>query len=257
MTGILQDKIAIITGSTSGIGAGIALAFAREGAKVVINGRRRERGEAVVQSIREQGGEALFVQGDLSQVEDCQRLSHETQKTFGGLDILVNNIGIFPRRDLEKTDAEFWDHLYDVNVRSAFLCAQSAAPLMRERGGGSIINIGSGHAFNTHPNRLFAYANTKSALYAMTMQLAGHLAKDRIRANWITVGWVLTEKEFEIQAGEGHDREWIAECEDKLPMGQYNTVEDMAAGCLYLASDAAARVTGSNINISAGMSIYI
>ena len=253
----LEEKIAIVTGSTSGIGACIARTFAAEGARVVITGRRRERGEAVAEEIRNAGGEAAFVQADLGEAEDCARLCDQTAEIFGGADILVNNTGIFPRRPFDETTAEFWDTMFDVNVRSAFLCSQQAARLMRPRGGGSIVNIGSGHAFNTGANNLFAYGCSKTAMYGMTMKLAGMLAKDRIRVNWVTVGWVLTEMEYEIQAAEGHDRKWIEEAEARLPMGQFNTVEDMAAGCLYLASDDAARVTGSNVNIAAGMGIHI
>jgi NAD(P)-dependent dehydrogenase (short-subunit alcohol dehydrogenase family) len=253
----LQDKIAIVTGSTSGIGAGIAKTFAEQGAKVVICGRRQERGEALVQTIADAGGQAIFVRADLAEAADCTRLCDEAAAAFGGVDILINNTGIFPRREFDETTAEFWDTMFDVNVRSAFLCSQQAARLMRPRGGGSIVNIGSGHAFNTGAGRLFAYGCSKTAMYGMTMKLAGMLAKDRIRVNWVTVGWVLTEMEYDIQAEEGRDANAVAEQEERLPMGQFNTVEDMAAGCLYLASDDAARVTGSNLNIAAGMGIHI
>ena len=101
---------------------------------------------------------------------------------------------------------EFWDQILDINVRAAFFCCQAATPLMRQRGGGSIINIGSVHAFGTRP-RMLPYGISKSALYALTMNLARILAPDHIRVNWVTVGWVLTEKEFEVQAGEGTESE--------------------------------------------------
>lgn len=253
----LRDKIALVTGSTSGIGAGIARTYAAEGAQVVVTGRRPERGQNLVEELRASGAQAAFVQADLSLAEDCQRLFSEVEGAFGGLDILVNNTGIFPRCSFDETTPEFWDEMMAVNLRSAFLCSQQAARLMKPRGGGSIVNIGSGHAFNSGSGgNLIAYGVSKTAMYGMTMKLAGILAKDRIRVNWITVGWVLTEMEYEIQALEGRDKDELEEISARLPMG-HNTVEDMAAGCLYLASDEAVRVTGSNINISAGMSIHI
>lgn len=253
----LQGKVAVVTGSTSGIGAGIAKAFASEGAKVVVSGRRQAEGEAIAGAIRDLGGAAVFQQTDLRRPEDCKGLCRRAAEEFGGLDILVNNAGVFTRTAFAETSVEFWDMIFEINVRGAFLCCQAAAPMMRERGGGAIINVGSGLAFNGY-DRLFAYGCSKGALYAMTMHLARILARDRIRVNWMTVGWVLTENELVVQEEqEGHDAEWLAQNEARLPMGQYNTVEDMAAGCVYLASDEAERVTGADLNISAGLCIRV
>jgi NAD(P)-dependent dehydrogenase (short-subunit alcohol dehydrogenase family) len=127
---------------------------------------------------------------------------------------------------------------------------------MRARGGGSIINMGSTLPWSLGDN-LFAYGCSKGAMYTMTRQLAGILRKDKIRANWVTIGWVLTEKEFEVQAGEGREDGWEVGQADQLPMGEFNTEADMAEACVYLASDAAARVTGTDLNVSAGLNIHI
>ncbi|NOZ22998.1 MAG: glucose 1-dehydrogenase [Planctomycetes bacterium] len=256
MTKRLEGKVAVVTGSTSGIGVGIVKAFAAEGARIVVSGRRKERGEEVAAEARNAGGEAVFHQTDVLKPEDCEGVCRRAVDEFGGLDILVNNAGVFPRANFEDTDADLWDRIFDINVRGPFLCSKAAAPLMRARGGGSIINIGSGNAFGFY-NALFAYSTSKSALHAMTMRLARILAPDRIRVNWITVGWILTEKEFDIQAGEGHDPEWLKQHEAHLPMGQYNTVEDVTAACVYLASDDAIRVTGADLAAAAGMGIHI
>ncbi|NUP98343.1 MAG: SDR family oxidoreductase [Armatimonadetes bacterium] len=256
MAGRLDGKIAVVTGSTSGIGQGIAVAFAREGAQVVVSGRRQEEGERVVRELRQNGGEAVFQPTDLTRPADCQRLIDRAMDAYGGLDILVNNAGIFPRCPLADITPEFWDEVFAVNLRGAFLCCQAAVPHLRARGGGAIINIGSGNAFIAGES-LLAYGVSKSALYALTMNLAKGLAADRIRVNWLTVGWVLTDKEFEVQAGQGRDREAMLAREGNLPMGQYNTVEDNAEACVYLASDAAARVTGSELNASAGLRIRL
>lgn len=252
----LSNKIAVVTGSTSGIGAAIAKTFAQEGAKVVITGRRADRGEALIADIQKAGGEAIFAQADVAIPEDCQRIFEQTKDAFGGLDILVNNAGIFPRAKFESTSVEFWDNMFNVNTRSAFLCSQAAVPLMKQRGGGSIINMGSTLPWSLGDN-LFAYGCSKGALYTMTRQMAGFLRKDKIRVNWVTIGWVLTEKEFEVQAGEGRQPGWETEQAPNLPMGEFNTEADMAEACLYLASDAAARVTGTDLNVSAGLNIHL
>ena len=254
--GRLRDKVAVVTGSTGGIGEGIARAFAAEGAGVVVSGRRADRGEAVAADIRAAGGRAVFQQTDMKDPLQCRRLCLRAREEFGGLDTLVNNAGIFPRASFEETTVEMWDEIFQVNLRGAFLCIQAAAALMKERGGGSIVNMGSGHAFHCW-EKLIPYGTSKTALYAMTMHLARALAPDKIRVNWITVGWVLTEKERQTQAGDGNDEARLAEIGQQLPMGGFDTVEEMAAACLYLAGDAAARITGSNVNASGGLCVRI
>ncbi len=253
----LAGKVAIVTGSTSGIGAEIGRVFAAEGAKVVVTGRRDERGAAIVAEIEAAGGQATFCMADLSEPDDCEAIVAHACDTFGGVDVLVNNAGIFPRSEFDESTPEFWDNMFDVNVRSVWLLCRAAARSMRERGGGSIINMGSGNAFNRSGGRLFIYGCSKSALYGMTMKLAGMLVGDRIRVNWVTVGWVLTEKEYEIQEGEGRDVESLESRAEALPMGRYNTERDNAYGCLFLASDESVAVTASNLNISAGLCIHI
>ncbi len=248
--------MAVVTGSTSGIGEDIACGLAREGASVVVSGRRRDRGEAIVEKIVESNGKAAFVQADLADASQCEMLIESAVERFGGLDILVNNAGIFPRATLEETDIAFWDAMFAINVRAPFFCVKHAVPHMRERGGGSIINIGSGHPWFNSPN-LIAYGTSKGALYTLTRKLAATLARDRIRVNWITVGWVLTEKEFEVQAGQGISPEKLREIEQGLPMGAMNTGDDYAAACVYLASGDAKHVTGTDLNASAGLSMHL
>ena len=257
MTDRLKNKVAIVTGSTSGIGEEIARVFAREGASVVISGRRADRGEAIVQSIHSSGGVAVFQQGDLGNPQDCTDLIQRAQQEFGGVDILVNNAAVFPRVEFDKITVEEWDREFNLNFRAAFLCSQAAIPLMKQRGGGGIINIGSCHTFSGTSDKLFTYACTKGALYMMTMKMAVAMAREQIRVNWVTVGWVLTEKEIEVEAGQGRDAAAMAELEKKvIPMGAYNTEAEIAAGCLYLASEDAIHVTGSELNISSGLCVH-
>ncbi|MCC7492166.1 MAG: SDR family oxidoreductase [Fimbriimonadaceae bacterium] len=254
MAGRLAGKIAVVTGSTSGIGAGIVQRFAAEGAAVVVSGRRPAEGESVVAQIRAAGGEASFCQTDVAVPADCRHLIAAAGEAYGGLDILVNNAGIFPRCRFLDTTVEFWDEVLNINVRGAFLCCQAAVPLMQAGGGGSIINVGSCNAFTTG-DALFAYGVSKGALWTLTQNLAKNLAPLRIRANWISVGWVLTEKELEVQAKEGRTPDDLQAGAAQRPMGEYNTVDDIAWAAVYLASDEAIRVSGSDLNASAGMRI--
>ena len=145
--GALDGKVAVVTGSTSGIGRAIASTFAKNGAHVVVSGRRSDRGKAVAEEIRRAGGSALFHQTDVAVPGDCRAVIERAAKEFGGVDILVNNAGIFPRAEIEDTTPELWDEIFNVNLRGAFFCCQAAIPLMKGRGGGTIINIGSGHPF--------------------------------------------------------------------------------------------------------------
>ena len=253
--GQLAGKVAVVTGSTSGIGAAIARGLAGEGAAVVVSGRRAERGREVVEAVERTGGRAIFQQADVIEPDDCRRLIDGAAEAFGGLDVLVNNAGIFPRQSFEQTDAAFWDRMFNINVRGAMFCCQAAVPWMRQRGGGSIINIGTIN-HTTFSDQLFAYGVSKGALYMMTRRLAGMLRRDRIRVNWVTVGWVLTEQEIDIQGGEG-ELPRLHQREKELPMGQFNVEEDYARACIYLAGPGGERITGMDFNVSAGLHISL
>lgn len=254
MTEILKGKVASVTGSTSGIGEAIAKGLAAEGASVIVSGRRKERGEKIAEEIIDSGGSACFVESDVTSPEDCRRICRAAQEEFGGLDTLVNNAGIFTRRVFEEISPEFWDKMFAVNIRGAFLCSQAAVPLMKKRGGGSIINIGSAVPFGGS-RKLFAYACSKRSLHGMTELMARMLAGDQIRVNWITVGWVLTEKELEIQALEGRSEKDMRKYAQRLPTGRFNTAEEYADLCVFLASEKARSITGTSLNAAAGMGI--
>lgn len=254
--GILDGKVAVVTGSTSGIGSGIAASFAAEGCAVVVSGRRVERGEAVAAGIAKTGGTAVFHLTNVEDPGDCRGVVERAEREFGGLDVLVNNAGIFPRAEIEDTTPELWDEIFNVNVRGPFFCCQAAIPRMKKRGGGCIINIGSTHPFSGQ-GALAAYGISKGALYTMTRKFAVLLATDRIRVNWITVGWVLTEKELEVQAAEGRDPGALDKIRKHLPMGDFSTEKDIADACLYLSGPSGERVTGTDILTSAGMAVHL
>ncbi len=248
----LEGKVAIVTGSTAGIGRGIAEVMAQRGAAVVVSGRNEAMGRETVELIESQGGTAHFVRTDLTNPVDIKRLVESAVERFGGLDCLVNNAGIFPRARLEETDEELWDRVMAVNLRGPFLCAKHAVPHLRRRGGGSIINIGSCHGFIGSAD-LFAYAVSKGGLLTMTRNLARALARDRIRVNWITVGWVASHGEIALHEAQGRSREWLEEQGKKLPLGRLQTAQEIGYAAAYLASDEAAMVTGCVLDVSGGL----
>ncbi len=249
--GRVDGKVAIVTGGATGIGQGIAILLAREGARVVLAGRTTQWGEATAATICDQGAEALFHRTDVTRETECEGLVRRTVAEYGGLDILVNNAGIFPRATLEETTEALWDEILAVNLKGAFFCCKHAVPEMRRRAGGAIVNIGSSNAYIGGAN-LFAYSVSKGGLITLTRNLARALARDRIRVNYVNPGWVITTKEIEIQMLEGHDADWLAEAGRRIPLGRHQEPEDPAYAVLYLASDEANQVTGEVINIDGG-----
>ena len=246
--GRVQGKVIIVTGGATGIGRGISEVLAREGAKVVIANRNREKGETATEAIRAQGGEAIFVPTDVTKEEDCRNLVCRAVESFGRLDGLVNNAGIFPRATLEETTEELWDQIFDINLKGVFFCCKYAVPELRRGGGGCIVNIGSANSYVGLPH-LFAYSVSKGGLVTLTRNLANALGKDRIRVNFVNPGWVITETEVEVQSQEGHDEEWLAQAARSMPLGRHQVPEDAAYACLYLLSDEANQVSGQELHV--------
>src|SRR5438093_1486354 len=181
----LEGKLALVTGAGMGIGQGIALELARQGASVAVHYAHSATGaEATVAEIRRLGRTAVALGGDLSRVEDCRRVVDAASKALGGLDILVNNGGVTRALDFLDTSQETYDEVFDINMRGYFFCAQQAASHLRARGRGSILNITSVHGGGGFP-RHAAYAATKGAIIAFTRELAIELAPEHIRVNAI------------------------------------------------------------------------
>ena len=249
----LADKVVAITGATKGIGRGIALQLARQGALVAAGGRSENEGRSLVEEIeRDIGRPALFVPGDVADEAYCKRLIDETVERFGRIDGLVNNAGIFPDIPFCESDGALFDRVYRVNIRGAFLASQRAAAHMERQGGGSIVMIGSTHAFGASP-LYSAYGTSKGAMYSLMQYLAKNLASKRIRANWITVGWVKTEGEIARVLADGHDEAWLEDIAGRMcPLGGLQDVEDTAYAVIYLLSDESRFVTETDIKVTAG-----
>ena len=252
MTGRVSGKVAVITGAAKGIGRGCAEMLAREGASVVLADIDAEAGERAASAIRAAGGMACFVSTDVVHEDQCAAAIDAAVKTFGRLDVLVNNAGWFPRATLEETTSELWDRVLAVNLRGAFYCCKHAVPHMRGGGGGSIVNVGSSNGIQGLPN-LMAYASAKGGLLSLTRTLAGAYARDRIRVNYLIPGWILTETEIALQTSRGLSEEDLRQAGAGLPLGRHQTVKDVAYAVLYLASDESSQVTAAVLNVDAGV----
>ena len=250
--GRLHDKVIIVTGSTRGIGEDIAAIAAAEGARVVVSGRDVRAGEAVVARIAAAGGTAAFVAADVALAADCARLVEAAVARFGRLDGLVNNAGIFPRGTLLETDEALFDQVFGVDLKGAFFCCRYGVAAMIRGGGGSVVNIGSTHAW-AGSRDLAAYGVAKGALHTLTRHIAKNYAREGVRANWVTVGWVETPGEVARVEKEGRSAAWLRERgEERVPLGRLQTGEDIAWAAVYLLSDEAAQVTGTEIHVTGG-----
>jgi NAD(P)-dependent dehydrogenase (short-subunit alcohol dehydrogenase family) len=248
VSGRLAGKVALVTGSTSGIGRGIADYFAAEGGRVVLHGRSEERGRAAVEAIAKVGGEAAFCAADLTDEAACRALVRFAVDRFGALDALVNNAADTSRGDIEHAPVALFDTILATNLRAPFILIQEAIPHLRARGGGAIVNIGSVNAYIGEP-KLGAYSVSKGGLMTLTKNAASFLNRYRIRVNLINAGWTLTEGEHRVKRLEGKGEDWVDEALASRPFGRLLEPRDIAYAAAYFASDESACVTGSVMDL--------
>jgi 3-oxoacyl-[acyl-carrier protein] reductase len=247
--GKLAGQVAIVTGASKGIGAGIAKALAAEGASVVVNyASSREGAERVVSEITATGGKALAVQADVSKEADVLRLFAETKKAHGKLNILVNNAGVYQFAPLAEVTEELFHRQFNLNVLGLLLTTREAVKLMGPDGG-SIINIGSGVSTIFPPNAS-VYVATKASVDAITAVLSKELGPRKIRVNSINPGMIETEGARSGGFTEGDFRKWI---EATSSLGRAGQVDDIAPTAVYLASSDSKYLTGEFLRVTGGI----
>jgi 3-oxoacyl-[acyl-carrier protein] reductase len=244
----LAGKVAIVTGASKGIGAGIAKQLAAEGAAVVVNySSSREGADRVVKEITEKGGKAVAVKANLAERSEIEKLFAETKKTFGKLDILVNNAGVYEFQPLENvTEAHFYKQ-FDLNVLGLVLASKEAAKYFN--GEGSIINISS-IASTSAPATASVYSATKGAVDTITKALAKELGPRKIRVNAINPGMVVTEG---VQAAGFDQSDFRKDLEARTPLGRIGRVEDIAPAAVFFASSDSSWITGETLVIAGGL----
>jgi len=246
----LKGKTAIVTGSARGIGEGIALVLAREGAKVVVNSRKAKDCEGVVQKIVSSGGKAIAVGADVSKKADVAAMAAETIKQFGAIDILVNNAGIEGTPCLTKElSEEQWDRVLGVNLKGVFLCCQAVIPQMMTQGKGRIVNIASTAAIRMTFFGSLDYTVSKHGVGGLCQHLAWELADSHITVNTICPGGVHTPL---MEAGTTPEyREMTVK--RLIPLGRFTTIEEIGETVSFLASDRAATITGQMLAVDGGL----
>jgi NAD(P)-dependent dehydrogenase (short-subunit alcohol dehydrogenase family) len=247
----LENKVALVTGGTSGIGKAAALALAKAGAKVVVSGRREEEGRAVEQAIKEAGGNALFVRADVSREADVKALVDKTVATFGRLDVAFNNAGIEGQMGLttDTQTPEHFDSVFNINVKGVLLSMKHEALAMLRNGGGSIINTSS-IAGQIGLAGAGVYVASKHAVNGLSKSAALEFAKKGIRVNTVSPGTIQTEM-IDRMMGVGETdvrKSW----ESPHPVGRFGTVDEVAAAVVWLASPASSFVTGTDIAVDGG-----
>jgi 3-oxoacyl-[acyl-carrier protein] reductase len=247
--GELTGKVAIVTGASKGIGAGIAKALGKAGAAVVVNyASSKDGADRVVKEIAQNGGKAIAIQGDVAKAGDVKRVFAETKKAFGSLDILVNNAGVYDFVPLESVTEEEFHREFNTNVLGLILATREAVKYFGAEGG-SVINVGSAASTMAPPNTVI-YTATKGAVDAVTRVLAKELGSRKIRVNSINPGGVETEgTQSAGVVGSDFQKQMIAQ----TPLGRFGQPEDIAPVAVFLASGASAWLTGEVLLASGGL----
>ncbi len=243
----LKNKTAIITGGGTGVGRSCASLFCREGANVVIFGRRKEK---LNEAVKEIGGNIHAVNGDLTRNQDIQNLVDTTVKQFGGIDILINNAGMFDTAPFEKMDEAHWDDMLNLNLRSVYKLTQKVIPVMLENNRGSIVHISSILGLISAPGTA-AYSVSKGALTHFSRSIAIEYGPRGIRSNAICPGMIETDMTADIRKDKTREKELLK----TYPLRRFGAPEDVARACLFLASDESSFVTGTVLPVDGGKTL--
>lgn len=243
-----DNKVVLITGATSGIGRDAALAFAREGAKVVANGRRQNLGEELVKQIQSNGGEATFVAGDVTNEADIKKLVDTATETYGGLDVAINNAGVETTGMITDVTEDEYRKVFDINVLGTFLGIKHQAPQLVKRGGGVIINLATvaGHKGFAGAG---VYAASKHAVLGVTRSAALEFASQGVRVVSVSPGGIDTDMLDRFAGKEGEMRDGLVAAH---PIGRIGKTKEIVDAFLFLASDNASFITGTDLAVDGG-----
>lgn len=248
----LKNKVAIVTGSTSGIGIGIARLYAAEGAQVIVCGRRAEKGQAVVDRITAEGGKASFHAMDITDASSIEKLVEDTANTYGHIDILVNNAANVALKDgrVDELTLEMWDAIFQSDLRGTFYMTKCVLPYMRKAGGGSIVNIGSMASCGGDLGST-AYASAKAGVDLLTQSVALQYGKENIRCNCIRPGLIVTPE------NDAHVPQALKDIFlSNIMVNRYGCPEDIGHACVYFGSDESAYVSGQILTVDGGMNSH-
>ena len=247
----LQDKVALITGGSSGIGRETALLFAQEGARIVVVDVNDTAGEETVADIKAAGGDAIYVHADVSKAADCENMVKAAEDTYGKLNILFNNAGIMHSDDdnAMTTEEAVWDLTMNINLKGVFLGCKYGIPALQRAGGGSVINTASFVAILGAATPQIAYTASKGGVLAMTRELALIHARQNIRVNALCPGPLRTELLMKFLNTEAKKQRRLVH----IPMGRFGEAKEMAYAALYLASDESSYVTGTEFMVDGGI----
>lgn len=244
----VKDKVVVVTGSSQGIGRALAIGFAKEGAKVVINSRKIEKLQPIEEEIKSFGGDVLSVQADMRKVDEIENMMQKTKEHFGRIDLLINNAGGSFGHTLDALSPNGFNAVVSNNLNQVFYCCSAVRPIFEEQGGGKIINISSIAGIYASPG-LGAYGAAKAGVINLTKTLSKEWAKYNILVNCIAPGLIITEGAEEVLVPTQEKKQKVI---DETPAGRLGVPEDILNACLYLGTEAASFVTGETITISGG-----
>ncbi len=247
----LDGRVASITGGGGGIGRATALLFSSEGASILVSDVDVEAGKETVEAVRDAGGDAHFVETDVSSAVAVERLYAEGEELFGGIDLLFNNAGIFHGDDASVTDTAepIWDRVVDVDLKGVFLCCKYGVPALRRAGGGTIVNVASFVSWMGAATPQIAYTAAKGGVLSMTREIATEFARENIRANALCPGPVDTPLLAELLS-DPHQRQRRL---IHIPMGRFGRADEVARAALFLASEDSSFMTGASLLVDGGI----
>jgi meso-butanediol dehydrogenase/(S,S)-butanediol dehydrogenase/diacetyl reductase len=251
----LVGKVALITGGGTGIGRAIALAFVREGAKVAVAGRRKEKLEETLREVEKLGGRGLAIVCDVARAKDGERAVKETAKAFGQLNVLVNNAGVLHAATIERTSEDQWDNLMTINLKGPFLMCKAALPEFRKAGGGTIVNVGSVLGLVAMKDRA-AYCASKGGVALLTKAIALDHAHENVRSNCICPSIVETELVQGLFAASEEGKALRRARIGSIPLGRMGRPEDVAEMAVFLASEESSWLTGAAVPLDGGLTAY-